>query len=240
MSQHRLVTTLAALAAIATILTFVFTFVLDGDNDDSRRTNSGIDSSDEELINGDPDEPELPTSAVTRTLPLIPDLSTHVWQSMGGGTQVLDPAVNPFRAGVSHVEDLPPAGESIAVFSYELSPVSGDEIDEARLDLNVDDFVGAPFTEFGALVVEEVSFGDVSRILATPAVQELARVTTPDTVQLPLRGPVRDAIRRGNKRFQLRIAFAGVLLPNVEAEMSARDSYVEWREGPVLSVTVSR
>lgn len=182
-----------------------------------------------------------PTSATTATtLDLIPELSAHVWRFPGGSASLLEVERYSYRAGVTHVEDLPPAGESLVAFSFDLASVSADAMERAELDLATTDVVGDPFGEIGPLNVEEVSLGDLGQVLVASPIQLLGELSAPTPSTLDVTDAVRGALERGATRFQVRLSFAGVDLPDIDAALAASDAYAEWDGGPVLTVTLSR
>ncbi|MEX2430567.1 MAG: hypothetical protein WD645_01450 [Dehalococcoidia bacterium] len=169
---------------------------------------------------------------------LLPDasLSVHWWVSQGGGSQLIDPDRYNFRVGVSRTEDRPPAGESISLVTFSSQGLSGDEIVFASLQLGTADVVGNPFANHGDLLIEEVSFADFMRAPHTfPVLNELFRLARPPIQPeegvaevLEVTQALKASLDRGSQRFQIRLRFEGVELEDVNAELAAPDSYVEW------------
>ncbi len=165
-------------------------------------------------------------------------LTRHIWVSKGGGTSFLDPLLYPYRVGVSHTEDLPPAGESKVVFTYDISSLRNREIVSASLALQPSDVVGDPFRELGTLILEEISVGDASRLLAADRRRILGRLTSTPGSPMDVTASVREAVRRGARSFQVRLSFNQVYLTNVESELEARDSFLEWDTVPRLMARI--
>ena len=169
----------------------------------------------------------VPPTATPVVMALAPDtdLSLHYWTSQGGGSNYLDQSLYHYRAGASHIEDLPVAGQSISLLTFDISAARDKQVLNARLDLSAFDVVGDPFDAFGNLVVEEVSYASVGfDVIGSPPRQEITRLSGPVS-DLDVTQAVQDAIRRGAKRFQIRLRFADVAIAD---ELTQPDDYIEW------------
>ena len=177
------------------------------------------------------------TQSQTVALRLEPVLSAHLWVSKGGGTQFLETGLYAYKSGASHVEDLPPAGKSSSVFSFDLEPIRNTQVTLVLLDLRPSNVVGNPFSDYNPLMVREISLGDLSQILVVDPIQTLDRLTSLPSEPVDVTNDVRTAIERGARYFQVKVEFDGLFLPNVETEMAVSDSYVEWGIGASLIAT---
>ena len=170
--------------------------------------------------------PVLPTATpIMITLQPDADLSKHYWTSQGGGSNFFDEAFYHYRAGVSHVEDLPVAGQSISLLTFDISAGRRKEILKAWFDLRAFDVIGNPFGNFGDLIFEEVSYANFGfDVIGSPSRQEIARLSQIGS-ELDVTQAVADAIGRGSSRFQIRMRFADV---DIVDELTQPDDYVEW------------
>ena len=172
-------------------------------------------------------------------LRLDPTLTGHLWVSKGGGTQFLDTGLHAYRAGATHVDDLPPAGKSSSIFSFDLNEVRGQEVSKAVLYVQPSNVVGNPFRDLSPLMVREVSIGDLSQILQSDPRQTIARVTSLPSEPLIITDAVNTSIRSGERYFQISVQFDGLFLSDIDAELRAQDSYVQWGTGVQLKVTIN-
>ena len=153
------------------------------------------------------------------------NLSRHYWTSETGGSNFFEETFYHYRAGVSHVEDLPVAGQSTTLVTFDISTLRGRTILNAWLDLSASDVIGDPFRALGSLTVEEVSYADFGfDVIASESRQEIARLSRPVS-ELDLTLAVADAIERGSGRIQLRLRFPSVVIEN---ELTQPDNYVQW------------
>jgi len=174
-----------------------------------------------------PTNTPVPPTATPIVMTLQPDadLSRHYWTSQGGGSNFFEVALYHYRAGVSHVEDLPVAGQSISLLTFNISAGRGKEILNAWFDLSAFDVIGNPFGNFGDLIVEEVSYSNFGfDVIGSPSRQEIARLSQIDS-ELEVTQSITDAIGRGSSRFQIRMRFADV---DIVDELTQPDDYVEW------------
>lgn len=173
-------------------------------------------------------------------LRLDPTLTGHLWVSKGGGTQFLDAGLYAYRAGATHIDDLPPAGKSSSIFSFDLNVVRGQEVSKADLYIQPTNVVGNPFRDLSPLMVREVSIGDLSQILQSEPHQTIARATSLPSEPLIITDAINAAIRSGVKYFQISVQFDGLFLPGIDAELKTQDSYVQWDTGVQLKVTINQ
>lgn len=174
-------------------------------------------------------------------LPIIAEASGHLHKLLER-TEVLELTETvKYRAGVFRGPDMPPAGESWSVFSFDLSVMGSTVMDEVVLDLTPSSVVGDPFTEYGALVITEVSFQDLDleRLLTATEIRELDRLPNFGTRALDVTDAVTEALARGASRFQVRLRFSGSSLEDVDAAIAQDNNFIEWVEGPTLLVTGS-
>ena len=153
------------------------------------------------------------------------NLSRHYWTSESGSSNFFEESFYHYRAGVSHVEDLPVAGQSTSLVTFDISTLRGRTILNAWLDLSASDVIGDPFRALGSLTVEEVSYANFGfDVIASESRQEIARLSRPVS-ELDLTLAVADAIERGSGRIQLRLRFPSVVIEN---ELTQPDNYVQW------------
>lgn len=174
-----------------------------------------------------------------KRLPAVAEASAHL-HNLQGTYEVLEPTETvKYRVGVFRGPDMPPAGESWSLFSFDLSALGSTEIDEVVLDLTPSLVVGAPFTEYGPLVITEVSFQDLDlmRLLTATEIQELDRLSNFETRTLDVTDAVSEASARGASRFQVRLRFSGSSLESTDEAIAQHNNFIEWVEGPTLVVT---
>ena len=174
------------------------------------------------------------------SLRLDPTLTGHLWESKGGGTQFLHTGLYAYRAGATHIEDLPPAGKSSSIFSFDLSDISDQKVLKADLYIKPNNIVGSPFQNLSPLMISEVSIGDLSQILQNEPHQTIARMTSLPSKPLIITDAINSAIQRGVKYFQISVQFDGLFLPGIDAELSTQDSYLQWDVGMQLKVTINQ
>jgi len=180
------------------------------------------------------------------TLTFDTTLSVHSWNLPGDGIQFLDLNRYNFRTGVSHTEDMPPAGKSITLLTFSTQGLNGDQVLFGSLHLGTADVVGDPFASHGNLLIEEVSFADLMIAPHTfTALNELFSLPRPpiqpeDGVgeTLDITQELKASLERGSQRFQIRLRFEDVDLETIDAAIAAPDTYVEWSHTDVyLRVT---
>lgn len=178
---------------------------------------------------------QVTPGSVKISLSLLPELSGHVWQYPTGAQQRLNTYFDVYKVGIAHTEDMPPAGESVAVFSFDLSPLAG-PVSKAVLNLNPDNVTGVPFERLGAMIVEEVIAGDLKSGFENQPVHIVQRFTAAPAAPVDITLRINNALTRGLNRYQVRVKFANVYLPSVEAAIAASDTYVSWNTGATLEV----
>lgn len=92
-------------------------------------------------------------------------LSGHIWASANvGSPTVLDGLRYEHRAGVSHVEDLPPAGGSVTALAFDVSSLAAADVIEAQLDLTATSVEGV-----AAFLKHEATLGRRAFLVGGPA-----------------------------------------------------------------------
>jgi hypothetical protein len=169
---------------------------------------------------------------------MLSSRSFHVWKYPQSSASFVSVTHYGFRVGVSHTEDLPPAGESISIFSFDISDLPNRRIRMAELDLSPDETIGDPYGTLGVLGIEQISFGDSSQVLSAPAITNTNShfLLDPPSEPLDITHNVKFAIERNATTVQFRIDFGSVGLHNIDAALAAPDAYLYWRYGPQLKI----
>lgn len=172
----------------------------------------------------------------TTLLPLASE-SAHYW-AYPAAAQWSPAPVSPFpyRVGVSHTEDMPPAGESLAVFSFDIGAFAGKVIRRAELDLAPADVIGDPYGTLGVLGVEQISVGDLSQSIMAPATEHSQYLTAPPQGPLDVTLATRAAVERGARSLRFRLRFFGARLTSIDAALAAPDAFLGWEDGPRLTI----
>lgn len=163
--------------------------------------------------------------------------SAHYWTYPATSQWVSElVAQTGYRVGITHTEDLPPAGESLSIFSFDLSGLRGQAIGAAELDLTPDDVIGDPFGTLGVFKVEEISLGDMAQVIAAPAWVNSYYLTRRPDGPLDVTLAVRAAVERGARAVQFRLRFSSANLNDINRALAAPDAYLHWTYGPTLTV----
>lgn len=171
------------------------------------------------------------------TLAPLSSKSAHYW-TYPASSQWRSESVTQsgYRVGVSHTEDLPPAGESLAIFSYDIRQFAGTSISRAELDLTPTDVIGDPYRTLGVLQVEQISIGDLSQSIMASAMDHNHYLTAPPRGPLDITHAVRSSIERGASSVQFRLRFSAARLSNINDALAASDAFLKWDYGPKLTI----
>lgn len=143
-----------------------------------------------------------------------------------------------YRVGVSHTEDLPPAGESLSVFSFDIGQFAGESVLRAELDFTPTDVIGDPYGTLGVLKIEQISIGDLSQVIAAPAMVHSLYLTDPPQGPVDVTHAVKASLERGSRNVQFRVRFSSASLSNIGEALAAPDAFLQWDYGPDLIVHV--
>lgn len=175
--------------------------------------------------------------AAGTTLAPLASNSAHYWTYPGSSrwSKALVTLYG-YRVGVSHTEDMPPAGESLAVFSFDLGAFAGKTIRRAELDLAPTDVIGDPYGTLGVLGIEQISIGDLSQSIMAPAMDHSLYLTAPPQGPLDVTHAVRASVERGARSVQFRLRFFAARLASIDEALAAPDAFLKWDYGPALMV----
>jgi len=177
-------------------------------------------------------KPDQPST----TLSILSSKSGHVWFYPGGQPEFLPLTYYGFRIGVTRTEDLPPAGESLSFFSFDVSRFRDKRILRAELDLMPRDTIGDPYGTLGSLMIDQISFGDRSQVLAAKPMTNRDILLDPPQGPIDVMHQVKTSIETGAQNVQFRIRFSAARLSDVNKALMASNAYLYWKYGPKLTV----
>lgn len=180
--------------------------------------------------------PEPERAAPSTTLSILSSKSGHAWSYPRTSPSWKPVPYYGYRIGVTHTEDLPPAGESLSVFSFDVSPFRGKRILRADLDLTPTDTIGDPYGTLGSLVIDHISFGDLSQVLSASALEQSHVLLDPPQGPVDVTHQVKTSIETGSRNVQFRMRFSAARMSNIDEALSAENAYLYWAHGPELTV----